>query len=155
MSEICPDLSRKTSPFWKVNRRLGRRPLPGNRFVSFVRAYMRCPVPNGNKPKTRSSTFSLFPLCPGGFPLCHGLSLFPWDRKWHQSELCAKSNVNSKWIQSESNVKSSPPSPQSSYPTLAGFIGITGRIFLDTSSFFSVDTSGIGSLLSFWFINPK
>ena len=41
------------------------------------------------------------------FPFLRGrLSLFPWDRKWNQSELFAKSNVNSKWIQSESNVKS-------------------------------------------------
>ena len=27
------------------------RPLPGNRFVSFVRAYARCPLPSGNEPK--------------------------------------------------------------------------------------------------------
>ena len=33
-------------------RRLGARPLPGNRFVSFVRAYARCPLPSGNEPQT-------------------------------------------------------------------------------------------------------
>ena len=30
---------------------LGRRPLPGNRFVSFVRAHARCPLPSGNELK--------------------------------------------------------------------------------------------------------
>ena len=30
---------------------VGGRPLPGNRFVSFVRAYARCPLPSGNEPK--------------------------------------------------------------------------------------------------------
>ena len=58
----------------------------------------------GTSPKGHAD---LFP-----FPFLRGrLSLFPWDRKWNQSELFAKSNVNSKWIQSESNVKSSPLPP--------------------------------------------
>ena len=86
------------------DRRLGGRPLPGNRFVSFVHAYALCPLPSGNEPKrwSRPFPFSLSAREAFPFPLRSKVK-----SKWTLCEIQCERKVNSKW----KNVKSSflPP----------------------------------------------
>ena len=106
-------------PLWHVYiyiSEVGGRPLPGNRFVSFVRAYGRCPLPSGNAPQTwcRAFPFSLSAQEASPFPLRSKVK-----SKWTLCEIQCELKVNSKWKQCEIL-----PLPQSSYPALASFIGV-------------------------------
>ena len=87
-------------------RRLGGRPLPGNRFVSFVRAYARCPLPSGNEPKRSSRPFPFSLSAREAFP-------FPLrskvKSKWTLCEIQCELKVNSKWKQCE--ILPPPPNP--------------------------------------------
>ena len=80
-----------------IDRRLGGAQ-PGNRFVSFVRAYARSGCLVELELNVCGLPFSLFPFCPGK------LSLFPFG----PGELCLFPSRT----------------PQTSYPTLVGLIGI-------------------------------
>ena len=97
--------------FYGTNRRLGGAQ-PGNLFVSFVRAYARSGCLVELDQKLCGPGFSLFPFAlarswgfsfvvPGGLG---ELSLFPFGPGSFPLSL--------------------PPTPQTSYPTLVGLIGI-------------------------------
>jgi len=127
-----------------VSPPLGRPPEPGNRFVSFLRACARLVV--------RWDSGTNVCLTPFPFPFCGaGLSLFPslkpcvqvspiefkWvqvslsESKWVQvspseSKWGQVSPSETKWVQvNPSETTWGPsPSPQYTYPTLVGLIGI-------------------------------
>ena len=79
------------------------RPRPGNRFVSFVCVYARCPLPSGNEPKRCSGPF------PFSLSLC-AREAFPFPlrskvkSKWTLCEIQCELKVNSKWKQCEIKV---------------------------------------------------
>ena len=79
-----------------IYRRLGGRPLPGNRFVSFVRAYARCPLPSGNEPQNLIR----------GFPFSLEIES---EIKVNSLRIQCELKVNSKWKQCE--ILPPPPNP--------------------------------------------
>jgi len=81
-----------------IYRRLGGWVQPGNRFVSFVRAYARFVGVVETRRKMYPAIFP-FPLCPwGGFP-------FPWAAMF-PFPLRSEIEVNSKWNRLETESKS-------------------------------------------------